>query len=72
MVGPRVALLAKESVAACQRSSAGWMPESISRLSIGVGRRHPVTMRKASYRTPSITRVLALRHQIGAQCSVAK
>ena len=70
MVGPRVALLAKESVAACQRSSAGWMPESISRLSIGVGRRHPV--HKASYRTPSITRVLALRHQIGAQCSVAK
>ena len=54
MVGPRVPLLAKESVASSRRNSAGWMPESIGRLSIGVGRRHPVTMRKASYRTPSI------------------
>ena len=25
-----------------------WMPESIGRWSVGVGRRHPVTMRKAS------------------------
>ena len=54
MVRPRVALLAKESVAASQQSSVGWTPESIGRLSTGVGRRHPVTMRKASYRTPSI------------------
>ena len=54
MVGSRVALLAKESVAASQQSSVGWMPESIGRMSIGVGRRHTVTMRKASYRTPSM------------------
>ena len=43
MVGPRVALLAKESVAPSRRSSAGCMLESIGRLSIGVRRRHPVT-----------------------------
>ena len=49
MFESRVALLAKKSVAASQRSSAGWMPESIGRLSIGVERKHPVTMRKASY-----------------------
>ena len=60
MVGPRVGLLAKKSVAASQRSSAGLMPEGTGKLSIGVGRRHSVTMRKASYRTPSITQVLAL------------
>ena len=72
MVGPRVALLAKESVAPSRRRSAGWMLESICSLSIGVGCRHPVTMSKASYRTPSIMRVLALRHQIGAQYLAVK
>jgi len=35
------------SVAPLRRSSAGWMPERIGRLSAGVGRRHPVTIRKA-------------------------
>ena len=50
MVGLRVALLAKESVAASQQSSAGWMPESTGRLSIGVGCKHSVTICKASYR----------------------
>ena len=39
--------LAKESVAPCRRSSGGWMPERTGRLSVGVGRRHPVTIRKA-------------------------
>ena len=29
MIGPTVTLLAKESVAPSQQSSAGWMPESI-------------------------------------------
>ena len=38
----------RESVAALRRSSAGWMPARIGRLSAGVGRRHPVTIRKAS------------------------
>ena len=37
-----------------RRSSAGWMPESMARWSIGVGRRHPVKMRKASCRTLSV------------------
>ena len=31
-----------------RRSSAGWMPARVGRLSAGVGRRHPVTIRKAS------------------------
>ena len=48
------------------------MPEIIGRLSIAVGRRHPVTLRKASYRTPSTTQVLALRRHTGAQYSAAK
>ena len=43
--------LAKESVAFSRRSQAGWMPERTGSLSIGVGRRHPVTMRKTSLRT---------------------
>ena len=36
------------SVAPLRRSSAGWMPARIGKLSAGVGRRHPVTIRKAS------------------------
>jgi len=39
---------AEDSVAPLRRSSAGWMPARIQRLSAGVGRRHPVTIRKAS------------------------
>ena len=72
MIGPRVGLLAKKSVAPSQRSSAGWMAEGTGRLSIGVGRRHPMTMRKASYRTPSITQVFALQYQTSALYSSAK
>jgi len=44
-------------VALLQRSSAGWMPERIGRLFAGVGRRHPVTDRKASLMTGSMRRV---------------
>ena len=55
--GSRVAPLANEIVAHSHRSSAGWMPESMGRWSVGVGRRHPVTIRKASFRTPSMRRV---------------
>ena len=62
MVGPRIALLAKESVAPSSRSSAGWMPESMGKWSIGVKRRLSATMRKASYRTLSMR-----RDQTGAQ-----
>ena len=43
-------MLAKESVAPKRRSSAAWMPERIGRWSVGVGRRHPVTMGKASFK----------------------
>ena len=64
--------LAKESVAPWRRSSAGWMPESSERLSVGVGRRHPVTIRKALLRTLSMKRVCALRHQAGAQYSAVE
>jgi len=39
---------AKDSVAPMRRSSAGWMPARMGRLSAGVARRHPVTIRKAS------------------------
>jgi len=38
----------RDSVAPLRRSSAGWMPAKIGRLSAGVGRRHPVTIRKVS------------------------
>ena len=34
---------ARDSVAPLRRSSAGWMPARIGRLSVGVGCRHPVT-----------------------------
>ena len=69
--GSKELQLAKKSVAPWWRSSAGWMPERTRRLSVGVGRRHPVTMRKAS-RTLSIRRVCALQHQAGAQYSAVK
>ena len=47
----------KKSVAPIRRSSAGWMLESMGRWSVGVGCRHPVTMRKASFKTLSMRRV---------------
>ena len=67
--GSRDPRWAKESIAPIRRSSDGWMSESIRRLSVGVGRRHPVTMRKASFKTLSMRRVWALRHQTDAQYS---
>jgi len=39
---------ARDSVAPLRRSSAGWMPARTGRLSVGGGRRYPVTIRKAS------------------------
>jgi len=50
-------LRARDSVPPLRRSSAGWMPARIGRLSAGVGRRHPVTIRKASLMAGSIRRV---------------
>ena len=67
--GSKELRLAKESVAPWRRSSAGWMSEKTGRLSVGVGRRHPVKMRKESLRTLSMRRVCALCHQAGAQYS---
>ena len=47
----------RDSVAPLRRSSAGWMPARIGRLSACVGRRHPVTNRKASLMVESIRQV---------------
>jgi len=67
-----VARRARDSVAPLRRSSAGWMPARIGRLSAGVGRKHPVTIRKASLMVGSVRRVWALRHQTGAQYSAVQ
>jgi len=48
---------ARDSVTPLRRSSAGWIPARIGRLSAGVGRRHPVTIRKASLMVGSMRRV---------------
>ena len=63
---------AKDSVAPLRRSSAGWIPARIGRLSAGVVRRHPVTIRKASLMAGSMRRVWALRHQVGALYSAVE
>jgi len=63
---------AGDSVAPLWRSSAGWMPARIGRLSAGVGRRHPVTIRKASLMAGSLRPLWALRHQTGAQYSAVE
>ena len=44
----------------------------VNRWSVGVGRSHPVTMRKASFRSLSIRRVWTTRHQTGAQYSAVE
>ena len=62
----------RDCVARLRGSSAGWMPARIGRLSTGVGRRHPVTIRKVSLMVGSIRRVWALRHQTGAQYSAVE
>jgi len=58
-----VAWCARDSMAPMWRSSAGWMPARIRSLSAGVGRRHPVTVRKASLMTRTMRRVWAVWHQ---------
>jgi len=62
----------RDSVAPLRRSSAGWMPARIGRLSAGVGRRNPVKIYKASLMAESMRRVWALRHQTGAQYSTVE
>jgi len=63
---------ARESVAPLRRTPAGWMPARTGRLPTGVGRRHPVTIRKASLLAGSMRRVWALRHWTGAQYSAVE
>ena len=63
---------AKDSVALFRRSSVGVMPDRTSRLSVGVGRRHPVTRRKASLMGLSMRRVCALRLQTEGQGGYAQ
>jgi len=58
-----------ESVVPLRWSSAGWMPARIGRLSAGVGRRHPDTIRKMSLMAGSLRRVWVLRHQTRVQYS---
>jgi len=50
----------RDSGAPLQRSSAGWMPARIGRLSAGVGCRHPVTVHKASLMAGTTRRVQTL------------
>ena len=70
--GSKELRLAKESDAPWQRSSAGGMPQRTGRLSVGVGRRHAVIMRKASLRTLSMRRVCVLQHQADAEYSAVE
>jgi len=62
----------RDSVAPLRRSSADWIPARIGRLFPGVGRRPPVTIRRASLMMGSVRRVWALRHQTGAQYSTVE
>ena len=62
----------RDSSVPLRRSSAGWMPARIGRVSAGVGRRHPVTIRKASLMVGLMRRVRALRHQTEAQYSAVE
>ena len=59
-LGSSIARFAKESVAPNWRSSAGWIPARIGKSSVGVGRKHPVTMHKASLRMLSMRPVCVL------------
>ena len=54
----RSRVLAETSVTTSCQSSDGWMFEKTVKWSIGEGRRHPVTTRKASFKTLNINQVL--------------
>ena len=55
----------------CRRST-GFMPISASKLSVGVVRRHSVTLRSALLMGLSIKQVRMLRHHPGAQYSAVE
>jgi len=67
-----IARRAGGSVAPSRRSSAGWMPARVGRLSTDVGRRHAATIGKASLMVVSLRWVWVLRHQTGAQHSAVE
>ena len=69
--GSWISRFPKESADPNRRSSAGWMPARTGKSSVGVGRQHPVTMRKASLRMLSMRRACVLRHQSGT-CTPSK
>ena len=48
------------------------MPARIGKSSVGVGRKHPATMRKVSLRMLSKRRVCVLRYQTGVQYSAVE
>ena len=65
----RVPLLATTSDTTSCQSSYGWMFEKTGKWSVGEGRRrHPVTTRKASFKTLNINQVL--REQTRLQYAV--
>jgi len=59
-------------VAPLRRSSADWLPARIWRLSTGIGRRHPATVRKALLVAGSKSRVWALWYSAGEQFSTVE
>ena len=63
---------ARGSVVPLRWNSARWMPARMGRLSAGVGRKHLVTIRKASLTVGLLRRVRALRHQTGAHYSAVE
>ena len=67
-----MALRPKDSVPPLRRSSAGWMPARIGRLSTAAERRHSVAICKASLMASSMRRVWALRQQTGAKYSAVE
>ena len=67
--GSWIARFAKESVGPNRWSSVGWMPARTGKSSVDVGRKHPVTIIKASSRILSMRRACELRHQTGAVLS---
>jgi len=58
---------ARDSVAPLRRSSVGWMPARIGRLSACEGHRNPVTVHKASFLAESMRQVWALWQQTRTQ-----
>ena len=62
----------RDSAVPYRRDSAGWVPARIGSMSAGVGRRYPVTIRKASLMLRSMRRVSALQHRTGAQYSAVE